>query len=59
MTDNISMIVGSFLLGLVLLATSGCVVAPPEREGYYDHHHHRYYHEHSWHACVEHDPYCR
>jgi hypothetical protein len=57
MTDNISMILGSFLLGLVILATSGCVIAP-EREGYYDHYHHRYYHEHSWHSCVERDEHC-
>lgn len=53
MTDRITIVVGSFLLGLVLLATSGCVVAP--REGYYDHHRHRYYHEHVWHSCGPHD----
>ena len=57
MSDNISIIVGSFLLGLIMLATSGCVVEP--REGYYDHHHHRYYHERAWHDCHEHDVYCR
>ena len=57
MTDNISIIVGSFLLGLIMLATSGCVVEP--REGYYDHPHHRYYHERAWHDCREHDVYCR
>jgi len=51
MTDRITIVVGSFLLGLILLATSGCVVEP--REGYYDHPHHRYYHEHGWHACGE------
>lgn len=48
---------GSFLMGMIALA-SACVVAVP-REGYYDHDHHRYYHEHAWHECVEHDPYCR
>ena len=57
MTDNISIVVGSFLLGLIMLATSGCVIAPPH-EGYYDHPHHRYYHERAWHACVEHDEHC-
>ena len=29
------------------------------REGYYDREHSRYYHDHSWHECLEHDPYCR
>jgi hypothetical protein len=48
---------GSFLMGLIALA-SACVVAVP-REGYYDHEHHRYYHEHEWHECAEHDAYCR
>ena len=54
------------LLGLVLFAP-GCVVEPragydrghEPREGYYDRDHHRYYHEHSWHECLENDPYCR
>jgi hypothetical protein len=49
----------SVLLGLIAL-TSGCVVAPREREGYYDRPHHRYYHEHGWHECGPHDEYyCR
>jgi hypothetical protein len=54
---NIQIIKGSFLAGLIALA-SACVVAEP-REGFYDHDHHRYYHEHSWHECAEHDNYCR
>ena len=54
------------LFGLVALS-SGCVIherggaeAREEgyREGYYDREHNRYYHEHSWHECMEHDPYC-
>jgi hypothetical protein len=45
----------SFLLGLIGLAM-GCVVTPTE--GYYDSGHHRYYHEHEWHECGDHDPYC-
>jgi hypothetical protein len=49
-------VMGTFLLGLLLLS-SGCVVAEPH-EGYYDRDHHRWYHEHSWHACVEHDEHC-
>ena len=58
MTDRITIVVGSFLLGLILLATSGCIVEP--QEGYYDHHHHRYYHEHGWHECGPHDEHwCR
>jgi hypothetical protein len=48
---------GSFLMGLIALA-SACVVAEP-REGFYDHDHHRYYHEHSWHDCAEHGEACR
>jgi hypothetical protein len=56
MTDNLTIVLGSFLLGLILLATSGCVVEP--REGYYDHPHHRWYHEHRWHDCVERDEHC-
>jgi hypothetical protein len=57
----------TFLLGLMALS-SGCVVhdgggaaAREEayRDGYYDREHNRYYHEHSWHECLEHDPYCR
>jgi hypothetical protein len=51
---------GSFLLGLIMVA-SACVVEPREgyREGYYDHDHHRYYHGHEWHECVERDEHCR
>ena len=48
---------GSFLLGLIVVA-SACVIEEP-RGGYYDHEHHRYYHEHGWHECVEHDEHCR
>jgi hypothetical protein len=57
----------TFLLGLVALS-SGCVIhdggsaaAREEgyREGYYDREHSRYYHDHTWHDCLEHDPYCR
>jgi hypothetical protein len=55
-------IVKKLTLGGMLLAfttaMSGCLVETP-REGYYDHPHHRYYHEHAWHECVEHDPFCR
>lgn len=55
---NIQYVVkGSFLVGLIALA-SACVVAEP-REGYYDHDHHRYYHQHAWHECAERDRYCR
>jgi hypothetical protein len=52
-----SIAMGSFLLGLIVLAT-GCVVATP-REGYYDRDHHRYYHEREWHECTERNDYCR
>jgi hypothetical protein len=52
-----SMIKGSFLMGLIALA-SACVVAEP-REGYYDHDHHRYYSGHGWHDCHDHDDACR
>lgn len=51
---------GSCLISLAILLAS-CVIAPREggyHEGYYDRPHHRYYHEHSWHECHEHDPYC-
>jgi hypothetical protein len=57
----------TFLFCLMALS-SGCVIherggseAREEgyREGYYDREHSRYYHEHSWHECMEHDPYCR
>jgi hypothetical protein len=47
----------SVVLGLLSLV-SACIVAGP-REGYYDHEHARYYHEHTWHACGEHDDHCR
>jgi hypothetical protein len=57
MTNAQGLIRGSFLVGLIALA-SACVVAEP-REGYYDRDHHRYYREHSWHECVEHGEYCR
>jgi hypothetical protein len=51
---------GTFLLGLIMLA-SACVVreVPPPHEGYYDSDHHRYYHEHAWHECGDRDDYCR
>jgi hypothetical protein len=55
-TNTFRLVMGSFLLGLVLTSTA-CVVAEP-REGYYDRDHHRWYHEHTWHACVEHDEHC-
>lgn len=44
------------VLGLILLASSGCVVEP--REGFYDHDHHRWYHEHGWVNCHERDEHC-
>ncbi len=44
------------LLGLIMLASSGCVVEP--REGFYDRDHHRWYHEHVWVDCREHDEHC-
>lgn len=44
------------LLGLIMLASSGCVVEP--REGFYDRDHHRWYHEHTWVDCREHDEHC-
>jgi hypothetical protein len=57
----------SFILGLLALS-SGCVIhergggsearEQAYREGYYDREHNRYYHEHTWHECMEHDPYC-
>jgi hypothetical protein len=55
MNNSKSIAKGSFLLGLIVIAT-GCVVAP--REGYYDGEHHRYYHEHTWHDCVDRDEHC-
>jgi hypothetical protein len=65
MSTTRRIIKGSFLMGLVALA-SACVVSEPRegyyaqpREGYYDRDHRRYYREHSWHECVEHDEYCR
>ena len=59
MTDRMRIVMGSLLLGLVIVNTSGCVVATREpHEGYYDHEHHRYYHEHEWRVCVEHDEHC-
>lgn len=57
MTTTQRIVRGSFLMGLIALA-SACVVAEP-REGFYDHDHHRYYHEHAWHECIVGDPYCR
>jgi hypothetical protein len=57
MTNVQGLIRGSFLLGLIAMA-SACVVAEP-REGYYDRDHHRYYREHTWHECAEHGEYCR
>lgn len=43
---NIQYVVkGSFLMGMIALA-SACVVAEP-REGYYDHDRHRYYQKHA------------
>ncbi len=59
MNNSKSMIKGSVLLGLMMLA-SACVVAPGGyHEGYYDRDHHRYYHENAWHDCVDHDEHCR
>jgi hypothetical protein len=51
---------GSFLLGLIALAT-GCIVAEPRHydDGYYDRDHHRYWHENRWHDCGDHSDYCR
>lgn len=56
MRDHVTIVLGSFLLGLVMLATSGCVIEP--REGSYDHPHHRWYHEHRWQECRERDEHC-
>jgi hypothetical protein len=60
MKNSIAVFKGTFLAGLVVLA-SACVVAPREgyREGYYDRDHHRYYHENTWHDCTERDEHCR
>jgi hypothetical protein len=61
MMNATPMVKGSFLLGLIVVA-SACVVEQPRgayREGYYDHDHHRYYHEHEWHECGERDEHCR
>ena len=74
MAGTRSILSHTFLFGLVALS-SGCVIhdrvvhdsgsssseAREEgyREGYYDREHHRYYHEHTWHECLENDPYCR
>ena len=55
MNNSKSIVKGSFLLGLIVIAT-GCVIAP--REGYYDGEHHRYYHERTWHDCSERDEHC-
>lgn len=56
MTDKMRMMMGSFLLGLVIVSTSGCIVATHEpHEGYYDRDHHRWYHEHEWRECGDHD----
>jgi hypothetical protein len=57
MTNVQGLIRGSFLVGLIAMA-SACVVAEP-REGYYDRDQHRYYREHTWHECTEHGEYCR
>ena len=57
MTNTQQILRGSFLMGLIALA-SACVVAEP-REGYYDHEHHRYWQEHNWHECGDHDDRCR
>ncbi|HEY1312858.1 MAG TPA: hypothetical protein VGE92_03230 [Steroidobacteraceae bacterium] len=57
MTNTQQVLRGSFLMGLIALA-SACVVAEP-REGYYDHDHHRYWQEHTWHECGDHDDRCR
>ena len=57
MTRAIRITLGSFLMGLFLFGSSGCVVEP--REGYYDHHHHRWYHEHRWRDCDEREWRCR
>lgn len=52
---------GSCLLSL-LAVLAGCVITPGPREGYrdgyYDRPHHRYWHDHAWHECREHEPYC-
>jgi hypothetical protein len=65
MQKSNSLIRGALLMGL-LVASSGCVVATPDRghhenyrEGYYDRDHHRYWHERGWHDCVERDEHCR
>jgi hypothetical protein len=55
MNNSKSIVKGSFLLALIMIAT-GCVVAP--REGYYDGGHHRYYHENAWHDCADRDEHC-
>jgi hypothetical protein len=44
---------GTFLLGLIALA-SGCIVTEP-REGYYDRGQNRIYRGHAWHECMEHE----
>jgi hypothetical protein len=57
MTNTQQILRGSFLMGLIALA-SACVVAEP-REGYYDRDHHRYYQEHVWHECGDREDRCR
>jgi hypothetical protein len=57
MTLTKQIIKGSFLFGLIAMA-SACVVAEP-REGYYDRDHHRYYNQHEWHECGDHAEVCR
>jgi hypothetical protein len=56
MTNTQRIVKGSFLMGLIALA-SACVVAEP-RDGYYDHDHHRYYRDRAWHECGDRDDHC-
>jgi hypothetical protein len=57
MKDAIRVVQSGVVLAMILIS-SACVVAEP-RDYYYDRDHHRYYHDHVWHDCIEHDPYCR
>jgi len=57
MKNSLSIAKGAFLLALIAIASSACVVS--DREGSYDRDHHRYYHERAWHDCVERDEHCR
>jgi hypothetical protein len=49
MTSGRKVLGGSFMLALIALAASACVVET--REGYWDREHNRYWHNHAWVVC--------